>query len=164
WVGAAPAGSADADRVRKTRAAGRARLGSPPRPTATIFVRPRARGHPPARPARPPRPPCRPSARAPPPPSRSGRSAARPPAAAPAPAPAPAGPPPGDAPPAAEPVPAGPIDPRRPLDARQQRWVDSTLASLPLRARVAQLVMPWVLGDYVSDGSAAWSTIRGWVV
>lgn len=82
------------------------------------------------------------------------------PASAPASAPAPAG----HAPPAvADPVPAGPLDPRRPLDARQQRWVDSTLATLPLRARVAQLVMPWVLGDYVSDDSPAWQSIRDWI-
>ncbi len=81
-------------------------------------------------------------------------------------APAATAPPTDDAPPAAAatPIPAGPVDPRRPLDERQQRWVDSTLASLPLRARVAQLVMPWVLGDYVSDGSASWSTIRRWIV
>ena len=67
-------------------------------------------------------------------------------------------------PPRAAAVRAGPLDPRRPLDAAQQRWVDSTLAALPLRARVAQLVMPWVLGDYTSDDSPSWATIRGWIV
>ena len=66
-------------------------------------------------------------------------------------------------PPPAAAVAAGPLDPRRPLDARQRRWVDSTLATLTLRQRVAQLVMPWVLGDYVSDGSPAWAVIRGWI-
>ena len=29
-------------------------------------------------------------------------------------------------------------------------WVDSTLASLSVRDRVAQMVMVWMLGDYMS--------------
>jgi beta-glucosidase-like glycosyl hydrolase/CubicO group peptidase (beta-lactamase class C family) len=34
------------------------------------------------------------------------------------------------------------------LDSEARRWVDETLASLDLRARVAQLVMVWVSGGY----------------
>ena len=34
------------------------------------------------------------------------------------------------------------------------------LASLSLRDRAAQLVWPWVLGDYVPEGSAEWARIR----
>jgi len=36
------------------------------------------------------------------------------------------------------------------LPAAHQRWIDSTLASLSLRERVAQMVMVWVLGDYTN--------------
>ncbi|MEX2465281.1 MAG: glycoside hydrolase family 3 protein, partial [Gemmatimonadota bacterium] len=34
-------------------------------------------------------------------------------------------------------------------------WVDLTLASLTLREKVGQLMMPWVLGDYAPAGSAS---------
>ncbi|HEY0970559.1 MAG TPA: glycoside hydrolase family 3 N-terminal domain-containing protein [Gemmatimonadales bacterium] len=65
--------------------------------------------------------------------------------------------------PAATVVAAGPIDPRRPLDAAQRRWVDSTLATLTLRQRVAQLVMPWVLGDYVNADDPTFVQVRKWI-
>ncbi|HEX6315414.1 MAG TPA: glycoside hydrolase family 3 protein [Gemmatimonadaceae bacterium] len=39
-------------------------------------------------------------------------------------------------------------------------WADSILAAMPLRDRVAQLVWPFVLGDYVPEGSAEWARIR----
>ncbi len=44
----------------------------------------------------------------------------------------------------------GPIglDPTVPLPAAHRAWVESTLTSLSLRARVSQMVMVWVLGDY----------------
>jgi len=49
-----------------------------------------------------------------------------------------------------------------PLPAVATRWIDSTLASLTLRDRVAQMMMIWVLGDYTSttDSSFAWAADR----
>ena len=41
----------------------------------------------------------------------------------------------------------------------EERWADSVLASMPLRDRVAQLVWPWILGDYVAEGSEEWQRI-----
>ena len=38
-------------------------------------------------------------------------------------------------------------------------WADSVIASLSIRDRVAQLVWPFVLGDYVPEGSAEWTRI-----
>ncbi len=38
-------------------------------------------------------------------------------------------------------------------------WADSVLATLSLRDRVAQLVWPWVLGDYVAQDSREWRRI-----
>lgn len=51
-------------------------------------------------------------------------------------------------------------EPREPPAAA---WVDSALASLTLRDRVAQLVWPWILGDYVPEGSAEWQRIARFV-
>ncbi len=47
------------------------------------------------------------------------------------------------------------LEPSAPLSASQAAWVESTLASLPLRERVAQLMMIWVLGDYSSTSDSA---------
>lgn len=46
----------------------------------------------------------------------------------------------------------GPIslNPAVPLPAQHRRWIDSTLAALSLRERVAQMVMVWVLGDFTN--------------
>ena len=44
-----------------------------------------------------------------------------------------------------------------------ERWADSVLRSMPLRDRAAQLVWPWILGDYVPEGSAEWGRIVGFV-
>ena len=38
-------------------------------------------------------------------------------------------------------------------------WADSVIAAMPVRDRVAQLVWPFVLGDYVPEGSAEWARI-----
>lgn len=38
-------------------------------------------------------------------------------------------------------------------------WADSALATLSLRDRVAQLVWPWILGDYVPTGSTEWQRL-----
>lgn len=47
-----------------------------------------------------------------------------------------------------------------PASAAATRWADSVLASLSTRDRVAQLVWPWILGDFVPEGSAEWQRIR----
>ncbi|MDB4906972.1 MAG: beta-N-acetylhexosaminidase [Gemmatimonadetes bacterium] len=39
------------------------------------------------------------------------------------------------------------------------QWVDSALASLSPRDRAAQLVMPWMLADYVPTGTAEWGKL-----
>ena len=38
----------------------------------------------------------------------------------------------------------------------QDHWVDSVLTTLSLRDKVAQLVWPWMLGDYVATDDPAW--------
>ncbi|HUQ80656.1 MAG TPA: glycoside hydrolase family 3 N-terminal domain-containing protein [Gemmatimonadaceae bacterium] len=71
--------------------------------------------------------------------------------------------------PAPTPLPAtptplpGPFDPRTALTARQAKWIDSTLASLPLRERIGQMVMVWVLGDYTSYGDSTFAEVRRWI-
>ncbi|HSA55378.1 MAG TPA: glycoside hydrolase family 3 protein [Gemmatimonadaceae bacterium] len=40
-----------------------------------------------------------------------------------------------------------------------EAWADSVLGALSLRDRVAQLVWPFILGDYVPEGSAEWRRI-----
>ena len=59
----------------------------------------------------------------------------------------------------------GPASPgaTTPLSAADQRWVERTLASLTLRGKVGQLIMPWVGGDYAAVGSAEFEQIRKWV-
>lgn len=42
-------------------------------------------------------------------------------------------------------------------------WVDSALSRLTLRDRAAQMVWPWILGDYVAEHSAEWTRLRGLV-
>ena len=39
-------------------------------------------------------------------------------------------------------------------------WADSIIAAMPVRDRVAQLIWPFVLGDYVPEGSTEWARIR----
>jgi len=71
--------------------------------------------------------------------------------------------------PAPTPLPApertrpGPFNPRAPLTPVETRWIDSTLASLSLRDRVAQMVMVWVLGDYTSYGDSSYAEVRRWI-
>lgn len=43
------------------------------------------------------------------------------------------------------------------------RWVDSTLASLSPRRRIAQMVMFWVLGDYTSVDDSMFKEVVRWV-
>lgn len=42
-------------------------------------------------------------------------------------------------------------------------WVERTLASLTLREKVAQMVMPWVGGEYVSTDSPEFEALARWV-
>lgn len=39
-------------------------------------------------------------------------------------------------------------------------WADSVLATLPLRDKAAQMVWPWILGDYTADDNAAWTRVE----
>jgi beta-N-acetylhexosaminidase len=49
------------------------------------------------------------------------------------------------------------------LSAADQRWVERTLASLTLREKIGQLIMPWVGGDYAAVGSPEFEQVRKWV-
>jgi beta-N-acetylhexosaminidase len=42
-----------------------------------------------------------------------------------------------------------------PLPPEAERWLDRTLAEMPLRDQVAQMVMIWVLGDYTSTSDTS---------
>src|SRR5262249_33758869 len=66
--------------------------------------------------------------------------------------------------PALNPSALGPLAlvPRVPLTAPQQRWVDSTLATLSLRQRVGQMVMIWMLGDYTNTRDTTYAQIIRW--
>ncbi len=59
----------------------------------------------------------------------------------------------------------GPASPgaSTPLSPADQRWVERTLASLTLREKIGQLMMPWVGGDYAAVGSAEFEEVRKWV-
>src|SRR5690348_1103863 len=61
------------------------------------------------------------------------------------------------------PIPASPVNPEAPLTSAQRAWVDSTLASLSLHDRVAQMVMVWVLGDYTSNTDSSYAEVRRWI-
>ena len=47
--------------------------------------------------------------------------------------------------------------------AAERVWVDSVFRTLTLRDKAAQLVWPWLLGDYVAEGSAEWGRLRALV-
>src|SRR5437016_10240060 len=59
----------------------------------------------------------------------------------------------------------GPASPgaTTPLSAVDRRWVERTLASLSLREKVGQLIMPWVGGEYAAVGSPEFEQVRKWV-
>lgn len=42
-------------------------------------------------------------------------------------------------------------------------WIEQTLESLSTRERVAQLIMPWVPGEYAAVGSPEYEQVRKWV-
>jgi beta-N-acetylhexosaminidase len=50
-----------------------------------------------------------------------------------------------------------------PLSTADRAWVERTLASLTLREKIGQLMMPWVGGDYTAVGSAEFEQVRKWV-
>jgi beta-N-acetylhexosaminidase len=55
---------------------------------------------------------------------------------------------------------------RTSLDAQsagERAWVERTLASLTLRQKVAQMMMPWVAGDYVAVDSEGFDRLLDWV-
>lgn len=56
-----------------------------------------------------------------------------------------------------------PFDADAPLTPDQRAWVDSTLASLDLAARVGQMVHVWVLGDYTNWDDPSFVQARRWV-
>lgn len=39
-------------------------------------------------------------------------------------------------------------------------WADSVLATMPLRDKAAQMVWPWILGDYTASDNAAWTRVE----
>jgi beta-N-acetylhexosaminidase len=53
--------------------------------------------------------------------------------------------------------------PSRTAERSGAAWADSIIAAMPIRDRVAQLVWPFILGDYVPEGSAEWDRIRRFV-
>ena len=55
------------------------------------------------------------------------------------------------------------LDPRIPLSPIARRWVDSTFATLAPRARAAQLIHVWLLGDYESATDSAYAEAARWV-
>ena len=61
------------------------------------------------------------------------------------------------------PVSTAGLSPLTPLTPRQQRWVDSTLATLSLRDRVGQMVMIWMLGDYTNTRDSSYAEVIRWV-
>jgi beta-N-acetylhexosaminidase len=49
------------------------------------------------------------------------------------------------------------------LTVRDSIWVEQTLASLTLREKAGQLIMPWVGGEYAAVGSPEYEQVRKWV-
>ena len=55
------------------------------------------------------------------------------------------------------------LAPGTPLTRAQQRWIDSTYATLSLRQQVGQMVMMWVLGDYTNTDDPGFAEVRRWI-
>ncbi|MEO5580971.1 MAG: glycoside hydrolase family 3 N-terminal domain-containing protein [Gemmatimonadaceae bacterium] len=49
------------------------------------------------------------------------------------------------------------------LGTADSSWIEQTLKSLSPRDRVAQLIMPWVPGEYAAVGSPEYEQVRYWV-
>jgi beta-N-acetylhexosaminidase len=50
--------------------------------------------------------------------------------------------------------------PRPATEKSGEAWADSLIGAMSVRDRVAQLVWPFILGDYVPEGSAEWGRIK----
>lgn len=55
------------------------------------------------------------------------------------------------------------LRPAAALDAASLRWVERTLASLSVRQKVGQMVMPWIGGDYTAEDSPEFDRLLEWV-
>ncbi|CAN5171370.1 hypothetical protein BH23GEM4_BH23GEM4_14220 [soil metagenome] len=66
-------------------------------------------------------------------------------------------------PPASPAISPGTETSESPAATAPANWVDSTLASLTLREKVAQLLMPWTGGEYVALDSPEFDRLRRWV-
>ncbi len=53
--------------------------------------------------------------------------------------------------------------PAEPPDPAVEAWVEETLASLTLRERVAQLVLPWIPGGTIAQGTPRYAELRRWI-
>ncbi|MDB4948297.1 MAG: glycoside hydrolase family 3 domain protein [Gemmatimonadetes bacterium] len=62
-------------------------------------------------------------------------------------------------------LPPGPVSPpsAQPPAPAEARWVQHTLASLSLRQKVAQMMMPWTPGDDVAEGTEPFERVSTWV-
>jgi beta-N-acetylhexosaminidase len=49
------------------------------------------------------------------------------------------------------------------LSTQDSAWVETTFKSMSPRERVAQLIMPWVPGEYAAVGSPEYEQVRAWV-
>jgi beta-N-acetylhexosaminidase len=50
-----------------------------------------------------------------------------------------------------------------PLTPQDSAWVEATIKTLTPRERIAQLIMPWVPGEYAPVGSPGYEEVRKWV-
>ena len=66
-------------------------------------------------------------------------------------------------PPAQRPLPSAAPGAGEPLSTDARRWVDETIASLTLREKVGQLVMPWVSGKFTAVDSEEFDELAAWV-
>src|SRR5688572_27922327 len=51
----------------------------------------------------------------------------------------------------------------RRLSSAERAWVERTLATLSVREKAGQLVMPWVGGEYSAVDSEAFDSVSTWV-
>ena len=49
------------------------------------------------------------------------------------------------------------------MSSADRAWIERTVASLTLREKIGQLIMPWVGGDYAPVGSAEFEQVRKWI-
>ncbi|MEP6992467.1 MAG: glycoside hydrolase family 3 N-terminal domain-containing protein [bacterium] len=54
---------------------------------------------------------------------------------------------------------SGQVTTLRPTSS-DRSWADSVLATMPLRDKAAQMVWPWILGDYTAVDNAAWTRVE----